>query len=399
MDTKEKSLALHQEKRGKLSVESKVTINSREDLALAYTPGVAEPCKKIAENKEDAYEYTAKGNLVGVITDGTAVLGLGDIGPEAAMPVMEGKAILLKEFSGVDGFPICLDTTDTEEIIQTIINIAPTFGAINLEDISSPRCFEIEKRLDDLLSIPIFHDDQHGTAIVVTSGILNSLRLVNKQLEDIKVVLNGPGAAGTAIVNMLLDLGVKHMVVCDEHGILSVARPGTLIDHKHDLAIRTNPEQIVGDLSDALKGADVLIGVSIGGIVSEEMVKSMNSDAIIFAMANPVPEILYEEAKRAGARVVGTGRSDFPNQINNVLAFPGIFKGALSVRATTINNEMKFAAAKAIADMVTDEELSEEYVIPDALNKKVANQVAAYVAQAAIDTGVATKVSEGVAHV
>ena len=399
MDTKEKSLALHQEKRGKLSVESKVTINSREDLALAYTPGVAEPCKKIAENKEDAYKYTAKGNLVGVITDGTAVLGLGDIGPEAAMPVMEGKAILLKEFSGVDGFPICLDTTDTEEIIQTIINIAPTFGAINLEDISSPRCFEIEKRLDDLLSIPIFHDDQHGTAIVVTSGILNSLRLVNKQLEDIKVVLNGPGAAGTAIVNMLLDLGVKHMVVCDEHGILSVARPGTLIDHKHDLAIRTNPEQIVGDLSDALKGADVLIGVSIGGIVSEEMVKSMNSDAIIFAMANPVPEILYEEAKRAGARVVGTGRSDFPNQINNVLAFPGIFKGALSVRATTINNEMKFAAAKAIADMVTDEELSEEYVIPDALNKKVANQVAAYVAQAAIETGVATKVSEGVAHV
>ena len=399
MDTKEKSLALHQEKRGKLSVESKVTINSREDLALAYTPGVAEPCKKIAENKEDAYKYTAKGNLVGVITDGTAVLGLGDIGPEAAMPVMEGKAILLKEFSGVDGFPICLDTTDTEEIIQTIINIAPTFGAINLEDISSPRCFEIEKRLDDLLSIPIFHDDQHGTAIVVTSGILNSLRLVNKQLEDIKVVLNGPGAAGTAIVNMLLDLGVKHMVVCDEHGILSVARPGTLIDHKHDLAIKTNPEQIVGDLSDALKGADVLIGVSIGGIVSEEMVKSMNSDAIIFAMANPVPEILYEEAKRAGARVVGTGRSDFPNQINNVLAFPGIFKGALSVRATTINNEMKFAAAKAIADMVTDEELSEEYVIPDALNKKVANQVAAYVAQAAIDTGVATKVSEGVAHV
>lgn len=399
MDTKEKSLALHQEKRGKLSVESKVTINSREDLALAYTPGVAEPCKKIAENKEDAYKYTAKGNLVGVITDGTAVLGLGDIGPEAAMPVMEGKAILLKEFSGVDGFPICLDTTDTEEIIQTIVNIAPTFGAINLEDISSPRCFEIEKRLDDLLPIPIFHDDQHGTAIVVTSGILNSLRLVNKQLEDIKVVLNGPGAAGTAIVNMLLDLGVKHMVVCDEHGILSVARPGTLIDHKHDLAIRTNPEQIVGDLSDALKGADVLIGVSIGGIVSEEMVKSMNSDAIIFAMANPVPEILYEEAKRAGARVVGTGRSDFPNQINNVLAFPGIFKGALSVRATTINNEMKFAAAKAIADMVTDEELSEEYVIPDALNKKVANQVAAYVAQAAIDTGVATKVSEGVAHV
>lgn len=396
MDTREKSLALHEEKRGKLSVESKVTINTREDLALAYTPGVAEPCKQIAENKEEAYKYTAKGNLVAVITDGTAVLGLGDIGPEAAMPVMEGKAILLKEFAGVDGFPICLDTKETEAIIQTIVNIAPTFGAINLEDISSPRCFEIEKRLDDLLSIPVFHDDQHGTAIVVTAGILNSLRLVNKQLSKIKVVLNGPGAAGTAIVNMLLDLGVEHIIVCDEYGILNVDRKAPLIEHKYELAKRTNPEQVSGELSDALKGADVLIGVSIGGIVTQEMVKSMNREAIIFAMANPVPEILYQEAKDAGAKVVGTGRSDFPNQINNVLAFPGIFKGSLAVRATTINAEMKFAAAKAIADMVTDDELSEDYVIPDALNKSVADQVAKYVAQAAIDTGVATKINEGV---
>lgn len=396
MDTREKSLALHEEKRGKLSVESKVTINTREDLALAYTPGVAEPCKQIAENKEEAYKYTAKGNLVAVITDGTAVLGLGDIGPEAAMPVMEGKAILLKEFAGVDGFPICLDTKETEAIIQTIVNIAPTFGAINLEDISSPRCFEIEKRLDDLLPIPVFHDDQHGTAIVVTAGILNSLRLVNKQLSKIKVVLNGPGAAGTAIVNMLLDLGVEHIIVCDEYGILNVDRKAPLIEHKYELAKRTNPEQVSGELSDALEGADVLIGVSIGGIVTQEMVKSMNREAIIFAMANPVPEILYQEAKDAGAKVVGTGRSDFPNQINNVLAFPGIFKGSLAVRATTINAEMKFAAAKAIADMVTDDELSEDYVIPDALNKSVADQVAKYVAQAAIDTGVATKINEGV---
>lgn len=395
MDTAEKSLVLHQEKKGKISVESKVTINTREDLALAYTPGVAEPCKKIAENKDEAYTYTAKGNLVAVITDGSAVLGLGDIGPEAAMPVMEGKAILLKEFAGVDAFPICLATKDPDEIIQTIVNIAPTFGGINLEDISSPRCFAIEKQLDELLPIPVFHDDQHGTAIVVTAGIINSLRLVNKPLNKCKIVLNGPGAAGTAIVNMLLDLGVEAMTVCDEHGILSLARQAPLLDHKLDLAKRTNPAQKVGDLADALVGADVLIGVSIGGIVTQKMVKTMNQDAIIFAMANPLPEILYHEAKEAGARVVGTGRSDFPNQINNVLAFPGIFKGSLSVRATTINTEMKFAAAKAIADMVSDEELSEEYVIPGALNKNVTEQVAKYVAQAAIDTGVATKISEG----
>lgn len=392
MDIAERSLALHEKKAGKLSVESKVAINSRDDLSLAYTPGVAEPCKKIAEDVEEAYRYTAKGNLVGVITDGTAVLGLGDIGPEAAMPVMEGKAILFKEFAGVDAFPICLATKETDEIVQTIVNLAPTFGGINLEDISSPRCFEIEKQLDEKLDIPVFHDDQHGTAIVVSAGILNSLKLVNKQLDEIKVVLNGPGAAGTAIVKMLLELNVKDVVVCDEHGILYEGRPVPLFDHKLELAKITNKEGLTGDLSQALVGADVFVGVSIGGIVTEAMIQSMNRDAIVFAMANPVPEIMYHEAKQAGARVVGTGRSDFPNQINNVLAFPGIFKGALAVRATTINAEMKFAAAQAIADMIPADELTEENVIPEALNKEVAKQVAHYVAQAAIETGVAKRI-------
>lgn len=392
MDIAERSLALHEEKAGKLSVESKVAINSRDDLSLAYTPGVAEPCKKIAEDVEEAYRYTAKGNLVGVITDGTAVLGLGDIGPEAAMPVMEGKAILFKEFAGVDAFPICLATKETDEIVQTIVNLAPTFGGVNLEDISSPRCFEIEKQLDEKLDIPVFHDDQHGTAIVVSAGILNSLKLVNKQLDEIKVVLNGPGAAGTAIVKMLLELNVKDVVVCDEHGILYEGRPVPLFDHKLELAKITNKEGLTGDLSQALVGADVFVGVSIGGIVTEAMIQSMNRDAIVFAMANPVPEIMYHEAKQAGARVVGTGRSDFPNQINNVLAFPGIFKGALAVRATTINAEMKFAAAQAIADMIPADELTEENVIPEALNKEVAKQVAHYVAQAAIETGVAKRI-------
>lgn len=392
MDIAERSLALHEEKAGKLSVESKVAINSRDDLSLAYTPGVAEPCKKIAEDVEEAYRYTAKGNLVGVITDGTAVLGLGDIGPEAAMPVMEGKAILFKEFAGVDAFPICLATKETDEIVQTIVNLAPTFGGINLEDISSPRCFEIEKQLNEKLDIPVFHDDQHGTAIVVSAGILNSLKLVNKQLDEIKIVLNGPGAAGTAIVKMLLELNVKDVVVCDEHGILYEGRPVPLFDHKLELAKITNKEGLTGDLSQALVGADVFVGVSIGGIVTEAMIQSMNRDAIVFAMANPVPEIMYHEAKQAGARVVGTGRSDFPNQINNVLAFPGIFKGALAVRATTINAEMKFAAAQAIADMIPADELTEENVIPEALNKQVAKQVAHYVAQAAIETGVAKRI-------
>ena len=390
MDTNEKSLALHKEKKGKISVESKVAINTREDLALAYTPGVAEPCRKIAEDVTEAYTYTSKGNLVAIVTDGTAVLGLGDIGPEAAMPVMEGKAILFKEFADVDAFPISLDTKDLDEIVRTVRYLAPTFGGINLEDISSPRCFEIEKQLDALLSIPVFHDDQHGTAIVVVAGILNSLRLVGKRIEDIKVVLNGPGAAGTAIINMLMEMGIEKAVICDEYGILAENREAPMDEHKKILAQKSNPQNVNGDLSDAMKGADVFIGVSVGGIVTKEMVQLMNDDAIIFAMANPVPEIMYEEAKEAGARIVGTGRSDFPNQINNVLAFPGIFKGALSVRATTINKEMKVAAAQAIADMISEEELSEEYIIPDALNKAVAEQVTQYVAQAARDTGVSS---------
>lgn len=390
MDTNEKSLALHKEKKGKISVESKVAINTREDLALAYTPGVAEPCRKIAEDVTEAYTYTSKGNLVAIVTDGTAVLGLGDIGPEAAMPVMEGKAILFKEFADADAFPISLDTKDLDEIVRTVRYLAPTFGGINLEDISSPRCFEIEKQLDALLSIPVFHDDQHGTAIVVVAGILNSLRLVGKRIEDIKVVLNGPGAAGTAIINMLMEMGIEKAVICDEYGILAENREAPMDEHKKILAQKSNPQNVNGDLSDAMKGADVFIGVSVGGIVTKEMVQLMNDDAIIFAMANPVPEIMYEEAKEAGARIVGTGRSDFPNQINNVLAFPGIFKGALSVRATTINKEMKVAAAQAIADMISEEELSEEYIIPDALNKAVAEQVTQYVAQAARDTGVSS---------
>lgn len=306
------------------------------------------------------------------------------------MPVMEGKAILFKEFADVDAFPISLDTKDVDEIVRTVRYLAPTFGGINLEDISSPRCFEIEKQLDALLSIPVFHDDQHGTAIVVVAGILNSLRLVGKRIEDIKVVLNGPGAAGTAIINMLMEMGIEKAVICDEYGILAENREAPMDEHKKILAQKSNPQNVNGDLSDAMKGADVFIGVSVGGIVTKEMVQLMNDDAIIFAMANPVPEIMYEEAKEAGARIVGTGRSDFPNQINNVLAFPGIFKGALSVRATTINKEMKVAAAQAIADMISEEELSEEYIIPDALNKAVAEQVTQYVAQAARDTGVSS---------
>ncbi|SEL09386.1 malate dehydrogenase (oxaloacetate-decarboxylating) [Carnobacterium iners] len=388
MDNNEESLALHEAKKGKISVESKVSIDTRKNLGLAYTPGVAEPCRKIAENPSDVYRYTSKGNLVAVITDGTAVLGLGDIGPEASMPVMEGKAILFKEFAGINAFPVCLDTKDSQKIIQTIKNISPTFGGINLEDISSPRCFEIEKRLDDLLPIPVFHDDQHGTAIVVTAGILNSLRLIGKKIGDLRVVLNGPGAAGTAIIYLLMQMGVKDIIVCDENGILADNRIIPLDPHKKNLMEKTNPRGIQGYLSEALKDADVFIGVSIGRIVSKEMIESMANDPIVFAMANPVPEIMYEDAKKAGVRIMGTGRSDSPNQINNVLVFPGIFKGALSVRASTINHEMKIAAAYAIADMVQDEELSEEYIIPDALNKAVVEKVAQYVAQAAKETGV-----------
>lgn len=388
MDYNKASLLLHEANKGKISVESKVRINTREDLGLAYTPGVAEPCRRIAENPLEVYQYTSKGNLVAVITDGTAVLGLGDIGPEAALPVMEGKAILFKEFGGVDAFPICLDTKNSEEIVQLVKNIAPTFGGINLEDISSPRCFEIEKQLDELLPIPVFHDDQHGTAIVVAAGILNSLRLIGKKIEELKVVLNGPGAAGTAIIYLLMEMGVKDIIVCDENGILTASRLTSLEKHKKVIAEKTNLRNVQGELKEALKGADVMIGVSVGNILTKEMIQSMATDPIVFAMANPIPEMMYEDAKKAGVKVMGTGRSDFPNQINNVLAFPGIFKGALSVRASTINHEMKLAAAYAIADMISGNELSEEYIIPDALNKAVAEQVALYVARAAKETGV-----------
>lgn len=375
MTNNEKALKMHEEKQGKIEVISKVKVNNKEDLALAYTPGVAEPCRKIAENKDLVYKYTSKQNLVAVVSDGSAVLGLGDIGPEASMPVMEGKALLFKEFADVDAFPICLDTNDTEEIIKTVKYLAPTFGGINLEDISSPRCFEIEERLKKELDIPVFHDDQHGTAIVVSAGVINGLKLVNKKFEDIKVVVNGPGAAGSAIIKMLINLNAKDIVVCDIDGILDIDNP-SLDEHKKQLAKMTNNDNIKGNLVDAIKGADVFIGVSAPNIVTKEMIESMNKDAIVFAMANPTPEIMPSIAKEGGARVVGTGRSDFANQINNVLAFPGIFKGVLRSRKKQITEEMKVASAYAIASIVTDDELRDDYVIPDAFDERVVERVA-----------------------
>lgn len=384
----EESLKLHERHAGKIEIRSKVPVVTREDLSLAYTPGVAEPCRKIHANEEDVYKYTSKGNLVAVVTDGTAVLGLGDIGPKAGLPVMEGKAILFKEFADVNAIPICLDTKDTDEIVTAVKWIAPGFGGINLEDISAPRCFEVEERLKKELDIPVFHDDQHGTAIVVLAGIINALKVVGKDIREIKVVVNGAGAAGTAIAKLLLACGVSKLIVCDKVGILYQGIEG--VDHaKQALAKITNPDQLQGDLSEALKGADVFIGVSAPDIVSREMVSSMNQDAILFAMANPTPEIMPEAAREAGARVIGTGRSDFPNQVNNVLAFPGIFKGALEVRAREINEEMKLAAACAIASMVSDEELNEECVIPNALDKKVSENVAEAVKKAARESGAA----------
>ncbi|PXV89153.1 malate dehydrogenase (oxaloacetate-decarboxylating) [Lachnotalea glycerini] len=388
MNYYEESLKLHEKFAGKIEVKSKVAITTREDLSLAYTPGVAEPCKRIHENEEDVYKYTAKGNLVAVVTDGTAVLGLGDIGPKAGLPVMEGKAILFKEFADVDAFPICLDTKNVDEIVQAVKLIAPGFGGINLEDISAPRCFEVEEKLKKELDIPVFHDDQHGTAIVVLAGIINALKVVGKKINEIKVVVNGAGAAGTAITKLLLSSDVKEMIVCDKVGILYRGMEG-VDDAKKDLAKITNPNVIKGDLSDALKDADVFIGVSAPGIVTKEMVSTMNKDAILFAMANPTPEIMPDEAKAAGAKVIGTGRSDFANQVNNVLAFPGIFKGALKVRAKEINEEMKIAAAYAIASMIKDEDLNENNVIPNALDKSVADNVAEAIEKAARKSGVA----------
>ncbi|WP_042273368.1 NAD(P)-dependent malic enzyme [[Clostridium] dakarense] len=384
----EESLKLHEEKVGKIEVISKIKVETRDDLSLAYTPGVAEPCRKIHENEENVYKYTSKGNLVAVVTDGSAVLGLGNIGPKAGLPVMEGKAILFKEFAGVDAFPICLDTNDVDEIVKTVKLIAPGFGGINLEDIGAPRCFEIEERLKKELDIPVFHDDQHGTAIVVLAGLINALKVVEKKMEDIKVVVNGPGAAGTAITKLLLSSGVKNLIVCDKVGILY--RGIENVDSaKKELAKITNPDNIQGTLADALVDADVFIGVSAPGIVTKDMVKAMNKDSIFFAMANPTPEIMPDEAKAAGARVVGTGRSDFPNQVNNVLAFPGIFRGALDVRAKEINEEMKIAAAYAIASMIKDEDLNEDNVIPYALDKTVADNVAEAIKKAAIESGAA----------
>ena len=375
MNTNEKALALHEEWNGKITTEPKCHVRTREDLALAYTPGVAEPCKKIAKNKDDVYRYTIKSNTIAVVSDGSAVLGLGNIGPEAAMPVMEGKAVLFKEFGNVNAFPICLDTQDTEEIIETVIRIAPAFGGINLEDISAPRCFEIEARLKEALSIPVFHDDQHGTAIVVLAGIINALKIVGKKKENCNVVVNGDGSAGIAITKLLLLYGFKHVTICGINGILLKSSPDLNWMQKEMMEV-TNLEQKTGLLSDAMKGADIFIGVSAPNIVSEEMVASMNQDAILFAMANPVPEIMPDVAKKAGARIVGTGRSDFPNQVNNVVAFPGIFKGALESRASQITDEMKLAAANAIANLVDEKDLNDENILPEAFDPRVADVVA-----------------------
>lgn len=375
MNTSEKALTLHKEWNGKINTTPKCQVSSREDLALAYTPGVAEPCKVIAKDKEEAYNYTIKANTVAVVSDGSAVLGLGNIGPEAAMPVMEGKAVLFKEFGNVNAFPICLDTQDTEEIIKTVINIAPAFGGINLEDISAPRCFEIEERLKEALSIPVFHDDQHGTAIVVLAGIINGLKVVGKTKEECHVVVNGAGSAGVAITKLLLRYGFKDIVMCDKSGILSKATEDLNWMQKEMMEV-TNLTGKTGTLADALQGADIFVGVSAPNIVSEEMVASMNHDAILFAMANPVPEIMPDLAKKAGARVVGTGRSDFPNQVNNVVAFPGIFKGALEGRASQITEEMKLAAATALANLVDEKDLHEDNILPEAFDPRVAETVA-----------------------
>lgn len=388
MDFYEEALKRHEAHHGKVEVVSKLPIETQDDLSVAYTPGVAEPCRKIAENPDDAYRYTCKANTIAVVSNGTAVLGLGNIGATASLPVMEGKSVLFKRFGGVDAFPVCIDAKTPEEVIQAVRFIAPTFGGINLEDIKSPDCFKIEQTLEKELDIPVFHDDQHGTAIVVTAAFLNALKVVGKEIGDVKVVLNGPGAAGTAIIKMLLHAGVKNIIACDRHGAIYKNREWNK-DHKIELAEITNPEQLKGELADVLPGADVFIGVSTAGALSTEMIKTMASDPIVFAMANPVPEIGYDDAKAAGVAVMGTGRSDKPNQINNLLCFPGIFKGALSVRARDINYEMKLAAAYAIADLVTDDKRSPEYIIPSALDPQVAEAVATAVAKAARETGVA----------
>lgn len=387
MDYNKLALELHEKNKGKIEVISKVSVKCREDLSTAYTPGVAEPCRKIRDDKSEVYRYTAKGNLVAVVTDGTAVLGLGDIGPEAAMPVMEGKSILFKEFGGVDAFPICLDTKDTEEIIKTVRYLAPGFGGINLEDISAPRCFEIERRLKEELDIPVFHDDQHGTAIVVSAGIINALKVVDKKIDEVKAVINGAGSAGISICKLLLSIGMKDIILVDKKGALAEGEEW-MNDAQKLMAQVTNPENKRGELKDIMEGRDVFIGVSAPGIVTSQMVATMAKDSIVFAMANPTPEIMPDEAKEGGARIIATGRSDFPNQINNVLVFPGIFRGALDAKATDITEEMKIAAAYAIAGIIKEEELTEEYIIPGAFDERVAKAVADAVKQKAVEQGV-----------
>ena len=388
LDLMKKSIEMHGQHKGKLEINSKVPLVDSYDLSLAYSPGVAAPCLEIEKDRLRAYDYTVKGNLVAVVTDGTAVLGLGDIGPEAALPVMEGKALLLKRFSNVDAVPICLDTKDVDEIVRTVKYIAPTFGAINLEDISAPRCFEIEERLRKECNIPVFHDDQHGTAIVVGAGLKNALKIVKKEKEDLKIVINGAGAAGIAILRILLHQGFKNIVMCDSTGIIYSGREKGMNPIKDNIAHLTNPQNLQGNLDEALVGADVFIGVSVANLLTKEHIDSMNHDPIVFALANPNPEITYENAKSWGVRIIGTGRSDYPNQVNNVLAFPGIFKGALEVRATDINEEMKLAAIEAIASLVSEEDLCEEYIIPKAMDERVALEVAKAVAEAAVQSGV-----------
>jgi malate dehydrogenase (oxaloacetate-decarboxylating) len=389
MSVREKALSLHKDKQGKLEVVSKVPVRDAADLSLAYTPGVAEPCKEIHKNPDAIYDYTSKGNLVAVVTNGTAVLGLGDIGAGAGMPVMEGKAVLFKTFAGVDAFPICLDTKDADEIVNAVKLMAPTFGGVNLEDIAAPACFEVEEKLKREVDIPIFHDDQHGTAVVTCAAFINALKVVRKAAEDMKIVINGAGAAGIAVAKLLLKLGVKNIILCDSRGAIYEGRKEGMNPYKEEIAKITNRDKVAGSLAEAIHGADVFIGLSKAGVLSQDMVRDMAEDPIVFAMANPVPEIMPDEAEEAGVKVMATGRSDFPNQINNVLAFPGIFRGALDVRATDINEEMKLAAAYAISDLISPEELSPGYIIPGAFDERVAPAVAGAVAKAAMESEVA----------
>lgn len=384
-----KALLAHQQSKGKVAITSKLPVESMEDLAIAYTPGVAEPCREIEKNPDAVYDVTSKGNMVAVVTDGSAVLGLGDIGPDAALPVMEGKAVLFKRFANVDAFPICIRSQDPEEIVRTTALITPAFGGINLEDISAPRCFEIERRLKEVCDIPVFHDDQHGTAVIVLAGLINSFKLVKKNIEDVKIVMSGAGAAGIAICRFLLSAGAKNVILCDQSGAIYNGRPEHMNWAKDEIAKETNPNKEMGNLAEVLKGADVFLGISAPGVVTTEMVKTMAKDPILFAMANPTPEIYPDEAQAGGAAVVATGRSDFPNQINNCLGFPGIFRGTLDVRASTINEEMKLAASEAIASLISDEELTAERIIPEPLDSRVVPSVAKAVAEAARRTGVA----------